>query len=220
VESEVNELHQARFVPTVDDFGCRIGGWSLRRQASGVVLAGGRSSRMDRDKALLPLDGQPLVAHVVDELRSQVDEVLVSANDAAKYAFLELPVIADRELDQGPMMAVASTLERARHDTVLFSPCDVPRLPATLVARMFREARVGGDIIVPRDAHGRYESLFAIYRRSVFPELLRALHDGERRIVRIYDRCDTRVVPIEPGEELLNINTAADYAALLEGTTR
>jgi molybdopterin-guanine dinucleotide biosynthesis protein A len=145
--------------------------------------------------------------------------VLVSADDGAKYAFLELPVIADRVPEQGPMMAVASTLERARHDTVLYSPCDVPHLPAALVARLFRAARDGGDIIVPRSSDGRYEPLFAIYRRSALPELLRALDAGERRIVRVYDRCDTRVVPVGPGEGLLNINTADDYAALLGDPT-
>jgi len=236
---------EARFVPDVGDFGfagapagqlgwsrplradprpggaarIRAEGWTLRRQATGVVLAGGQSTRMQRDKALLPLEGRPLVSHVVDGLRAHVDEVLVSADDAAKYAFLGLPVIADRVPKQGPMMAVASTLEHARHDTVLYAPCDVPHLPAALVARLFRAARDGGDIIVPRGPDGRYEPLFAIYRRSVLPELLRALDAGERRIVRIYDRCDTRVVPVGPEDGLLNVNTAADYAALLGDKT-
>ena len=216
----IMESTQGRFVPDVTDFGFRAEGWTLRRRAAtGVVLAGGRSARMQRDKALLPLDGRPLIDHVVDGLRSHVDEVLISADDGDKYAFLGLPVIADREPQQGPMMAVASTLERARHNTVLYSPCDVPHLPGALVARMFRAARDGGDIVVPRTLDGRYEPLFAIYRRSALPELHRALDVGERRIVRIYDRCDTRVVPVGPGERLLNINTAADYATLLGDTT-
>jgi molybdenum cofactor guanylyltransferase len=220
VESDLTESEHGRFAPAVNDFDFGTQGWTLRRQASAVVLAGGRSSRMHRDKALLSIEGQPLIAHVVDGLRPHVDELLLSANDATTYAFLGLPVIADREPDQGPMMAVASTLERARHDTVLYSPCDVPRPPAPLVARLFRAARAGGDVIVPQALDGRYEPLFALYRRSALPELWRALDAGERRIVRIYERCDTRVVPIGTGEGLLNINTAADYEALLEEATK
>ncbi|MBN2361779.1 MAG: NTP transferase domain-containing protein [Deltaproteobacteria bacterium] len=208
------ESDSDRFLPAAVDFGFGAAGWTLRRQATGVVLAGGRSTRMRRDKALLPLAGRPLIAHAVDGLRSHTEEVLVSAGDAGKYAFLDLPVVVDREPDQGPMMAVASTLERARHDTVLYSPCDVPRLPAVLVARLFRAVR-GGEIAVPRDPDGRFEPLLAVYRRSVLPELWRALAAGQRRLVHVYDRCDTRVVPLEPGEELRNVNTAADYAALL-----
>jgi molybdopterin-guanine dinucleotide biosynthesis protein A len=219
VESDLGAPDRVEFQPAVTDFGFSAAGWTLRRQASGIVLAGGLSSRMRRDKSLLPLEGRPLIAHVVGELRSHVDEVLVSANDGAKYAFLGLPVIADREPGHGPMMAVASTLEHTRHDTVLYSPCDVPRAPAALVARLFRAARAGGDVIVPISPNGRYESLFAIYRRSALPELRRALEAGERRIIRIYDRCDTRVVPVGPGEGLFNINTAADYEVLLGDPT-
>ena len=213
------ESADGRFAPDAADIGFHAGGWALRRRATGVVLAGGRSTRMQRDKALLPFEGRPLVSHVVEGLGAHVDEVLVSADDAAKYAFLALPVISDRVPQQGPMMAVASTLERARNDMVLYSPCDVPHLPPALVARLFRAARGGGDVIVPRGPDGRYEPLFAIYRRSALPELLRALDAGERRIVRIYDRCDTRVVPVGPGDGLLNVNTAADYAALIGDKT-
>jgi molybdenum cofactor guanylyltransferase len=216
----VRRVYDSRRATAAGDFGYGSGGWTLRRPATGVVLAGGRSSRMQRDKALLPLGGRPFIAHVVEQMRAHVDEILVSADDASKYAFLDLPVVPDRKPDQGPMMAIASTLERARNELVLYSPCDVPDLPASLVARLFRKARSGGDIIVPRYRQGRYEPLLALYRRSILPLVLSALETGERRIVRVYDRCDTRAVEVGPGEALRNINTAADYAALIGDSTK
>src|SRR5690606_37051954 len=108
---------------------------------SGVILAGGRATRMGGDdKGWVPLAGTPLIQHVLTRLRPQVDEVLINANRSqARYRQLA-PVIGDAQADfQGPLAGMLAGLTAARHDWVLFVPCDGPALPLDLMTR-FRAA--------------------------------------------------------------------------------
>ncbi len=193
----------------------REGAWTLRRPATVVVLAGGRSSRMGVDKALVPFQGKPLVAHVVDAVRPHFDEVLVATGAPERFAFLGVDIVRDRVCDEGPMMAVASALARATYETVFVLPCDVPRFPAALLRDVLRRARGEADIVVPvHPDTGHLEPLFAVYRRRVLPLLDRALAVGVRKILLVYDACRTERVPIAPGMRLTNVNTPDDLAAL------
>lgn len=205
------------FDPPPADFGLVDGRWTVRRRATAIVLAGGRSARMGRDKALLPVSGRPMIEHVVSQLRPHFSQILVSADDAAKFDFLGLEVVPDRRPGEGPMMAVASALERSENDLNFAVACDVPILPTPLLMRLLREARSGADIVVPVTPESRYEPLFAVYRKRVKPLLDRALDRGARRIVGIYDACDTRTVELGEGEGPRNVNTLADYESLTGG---
>ena len=197
-------------------FGLQDGRWTFRRRATAVVLAGGRSRRMGRDKALLEVDGRPLIQRIVDRLRPHFERVVVSADDAAKYAFLDLEVIPDQDPDQGPMMAIASTLLRSPHDLNFYVPCDLPDIPLRLMARLLRHGRTGGgaDIVVPITPKGRYEPLFAVYRKTALPVIERHLAAGERKIIQVYEDCSTVTVPLQGAAGLENVNTMADYLRL------
>lgn len=194
-----------------EDIGVRGGRWTVRRQATAIVLAGGKSRRMGRDKALLPIEGRPMIEHVIDQLRPHFTEIIISSSDPEKYAFLGLEIVPDRIPDQGPMMAIASVLARATNDINFVVPCDVPTLPIDLLYRMFRQARLGAEVVVPITDEGRYEPLFGIYGARIRGRLDRALDQGMRRIIRIYDDCETRLIAVRRGEELVNLNTVADY---------
>jgi len=199
------------FDPGPEDFELTDGAWAVRRQATAVVLAGGQSTRMGRDKALLPVSGRPMIEHIVSQLRPHFSQILVSADDASKFSFLDLEVVPDRRPRQGPMMAISSALERSRNDLCFVVSCDVPRLPAPLMLRLLREARGGADVVVPVDHNSLYEPLFAVYRRRIKPLLDRALEQQVRRIVRIYEDCDVKTVQLAEGEAPLNLNTPVDY---------
>jgi molybdopterin-guanine dinucleotide biosynthesis protein A len=199
------------FDPAPEDFGLVDGAWTVRRQATAVVLAGGQSTRMGRDKALLPVSGRPMIEHIVSQLRPHFSQILVSADDASKFSFLGLEVVPDRRPKQGPMMAISSALERSRNDLCFVVSCDVPRLPVPLIMRLLREARSGADVVVPVTHDSLYEPLFALYRRRIQPLLDRALEQQVRRIVRIYEDCDVKTVQLAEGEGPLNVNTPADY---------
>ncbi len=204
-----------RFDHPPESFSLASGRWALRRPATAIVLAGGKSTRMGRDKALLPLGDRTMIEHIVDQLRPHFAEVLISANDPARYEFLGLEVVPDRRPGLGPMMAVASALERSSHDLSFVIPCDVPRVRVRLLTRLLRAARSGADVVVPITPEGQLEPLFAIYRRTTRPALDRALSQGGRRIISVYDEVRTTYVSMATEDRLFNVNTVADYEEML-----
>jgi molybdopterin-guanine dinucleotide biosynthesis protein A len=203
-----------RFDVSPEEFRLVEGRWTVRRRATAIVLAGGRSTRMGRDKTLLPVAGRPMIERVVSQLRPHFSQILISADDAAKFQFLGLEVVPDRIPGEGPMMAVASALERSENDINFVVACDIPVLPTDLLMRLLRDARGNADVVVPVTAQSRYEPLFAVYRKRVKPLLDRALDHGGRRIVTIFDACRTRTVRLGEGEGPSNVNTIADYETL------
>lgn len=185
--------------------------WTLRRDATAVVLAGGKSRRMGRDKSLLHMGGKPLIAHIVDQLRPHFAELLVSASDPARYAFLDLPIVPDRVPDQGPLMGIASALAVARHDRVFVTACDIPELDVDLMASLLRRAR-GRDGAVPRSPGGLFEPLFAVYRKPFSATAEAVLATGQRRVHAAFDRCDIAMVNLDAGADPINLNTPEDLA--------
>jgi len=194
------------------------GRWTFPRHATAIVLAGGRSSRMGRDKALLPVGGQPLIAHVVAQLRPHFAQILVSAGEEGAYAFLGLPVVADREAGLGPMMAVASALEASAHQVNVVVPCDTGAIHLPLLFRILREARADVDVVVPVTHEGHYEPLFAAYHRRALEVLDDELSQGRRRLVGAYRHLRVRQLHLAPGQEPGNLNTLEDYHALVHSS--
>jgi molybdenum cofactor guanylyltransferase len=193
------------------------GHWCLREQATAVVLAGGKSRRMGQDKSLVHIQGRPMIQHVCDQLKGHVDDILVSANDPAKYAFLDLTIVPDRHAGMGPMMGLASSLEAASHDLVLVVACDLPDLNLPLAHRMLALAR-HYEAVVPRirststgQASPLLEPLFAVYRRSIAPTLFDLLEKGERRIRSVFDHVRTCFVDVDDGTAPINLNTEEEY---------
>jgi len=191
--------------------------WTLRRQATAIVMAGGRSTRMGENKALLELNGEPLIARVVDQLRPHFAEILVSANAPDKLTFLGLPVVVDRESGQGPLMGISSALAAARHDLCFVVACDIPELDLDLMAALFRRAK-DHDAVVPRQLEQQFfEPLFAVYRKSFTDAADAVLASGKRKIWLAYDRCRVAYLDLADGEAPVNINTPEDLARFTAG---
>ena len=155
-------------------------------QASAVILAGGKSSRMGEDKSLIRFGGITILELLARQLKPLVAEVLISSNDPASHGFLSLPLVADERPDCGPIMGILSSLAAARNEKVFFTPCDIPGLPADFVIDLLARAE-SADIVMALDARGRYEPLLAVYSRRLVPLLRDLVSAGQRRIVSILD---------------------------------
>ena len=184
--------------------------------ATAIVLAGGLSSRMGRDKALLDIDGVTLIERIVAQLKSVFSEIIISARTRNDYAFLGLRVVPDRVPGQGPLMAIASSLEASSSEYNFVVSCDIPSLPIDLVRELFYEAK-NGDGAVAITSDGKYEPLFAVYRKSMALAAQDALRGGNRRVVAMYQNRAIRPVRMKSGVALKNINTPADYSGYLSG---
>src|ERR1700752_1046352 len=156
---------------------------------TGVVLAGGQGSRMGGvDKGLQPFRGKPMVAHAIERLAPQVDELLINPNrNPEDYARFGHRVIADEIAGfAGPLAGFERGLAHAAGDLVVTVPCDSPVPPADLVARL-REARgrEGAYLAVARTDEQAHP-VFSLMRRSVLPSLQQFLSAGQRKIDRWY----------------------------------
>ncbi|MFO1149175.1 MAG: molybdenum cofactor guanylyltransferase MobA [Alsobacter sp.] len=146
----------------------------------GVVLAGGRSTRMGREKAFVPLGGKPLLAHVLAALSPQVGRVAINANgDPSRFSALGCAVFPDEVADAGPLAGIVAGLRHAaaeQWEAVATCPSDAPFLPRDLVERLWRGLghRQAACVRTPAGL----EPLFAVWRAGAWPAAARALREG------------------------------------------
>ena len=192
-----------------------------RKQVTGVILAGGRATRMGGvDKGLVPVSGRPMAAWVLDTLAPQVAEVLINANRSHEsYREFGCPVVADADQEfRGPLAGIESGLRAARTPWVVFAPCDSPLLCDDLVLRLHAAATAAHTRIAVAHDGRRLQPVFALLERSLHGDLVRYLDEGGRKIDRWYDAhgyatADFSDVPAS----FENINAPDDKRALEEG---
>lgn len=190
-------------------------------KVSGFVTAGGRSSRMGKDKAWLELDGQTMIGRVIAALKPVSADLSVIAN-SPEYERLGLPVYSDTNIGIGPLEAIRTALANSNAPRVLLVGCDMPFVTAELFSFLLSQK---GDYraIVPVGADGRLEPLCAVYSTDALPQVTRLIESGERKVSLLFEQIRTRRVAFAesgrlPGAELFfkNVNTPEEYALALE----
>ncbi len=190
-----------------------------------AVMAGGASTRMGRDKSLLLLDGEPLVARAVNRLSQITDDVLVVTDEQDKYDFLRGKVRFAGDvggMGQGPLAGIAGALMRSRYSRVLVVATDMPFLNLELL-RYLARVDPAADVVVPViSEEGFPETLHAIYSKDTLHAIQSQLIEGERKITRFFDQVRVVTVPreevlaIDPQlHSFLNANTPADWEQIL-----
>ena len=192
-----------------------IGGkWRLMEEATAIIMAGGESRRMGVDKSMLPIKGFALIETIAEQLRGSFSQILISANEVEKLAFLDLPIIRDRVLGQGPLMGIASALEASDNELNFVVACDIPYIDLCYIRRMLTEAD-GVDAVIPTTGDEKYEPLFAVYRKSALGAINGVLSSGGRKISDIFGRCSVKFIKLE-ARRFTNLNTMADFEEFQE----
>ncbi len=190
----------------------------VRQDITGVVLAGGRGSRMGgEDKGLVALNARPMIAHVIARLRPQVGEMLISANrNQERYAALGFRVMPDLVGGyQGPLAGMASALQAATTPYVVTVPCDSPLIGVDLVHRLGAAlVREDADVAVAHDGE-RTHPVFLMLKRSLLPSLLAFLESGERKIDLWFARHRVALADFHDcPEAFVNVNSPDEHRAL------
>ena len=181
---------------------------------SAVILAGGRATRMGgEDKGWVELAGRPLIAHVLERLRPQVDEILINANRSHDRYQALAPVISDDNRDYlGPLAGMQAGLAAARHDWVLFVPCDGPALPLDLMSRFRAALTQDTELVVAHDGDW-LQPVVALLHTSLLPSLSAALAEGERKIDIWFARHNMAVVSFtDQPDAFINLNSPDELA--------
>ena len=155
---------------------------------SAVILAGGKSTRMGRDKAWLPLDGQPLLAQQIAVVRKlKPVELFISGRADIDYSSLGCPVLTDEFADAGPLAGIAAGLKAASAPLVLVLAVDMPDMTSGALRRLLERCTPGVGI-VPRVNH-RVEPLAAYYPKAAAPLAVDLLKRQLRAVRTFAEQC-------------------------------
>jgi len=188
----------------------------MKELICGLVLAGGQGRRMGGvDKGLQLLQGRPLMQHVIERLRPQVDSMMINANqNLERYADFGCPVVPDRIGGfAGPLAGLNAGLTATDAPLIATVPCDSPFLPHDLVARLAKaRSAIDADIAVARTGDQPHP-VFALVCARVQPHLANFLARGERKIDHWYASLKvTEVAFDDEAEAFANINTRDELA--------
>lgn len=182
---------------------------------TGVLLAGGRSRRMGRDKALLELQGEPLAKRVETVLRELCTKVIV-AGDRPDLARPDLPCLPDL-FPGSPLGGLYTALKHVDTPYIFAAACDLAWPDAALARAIIARGR-GSDAAVIRSAAG-WEPLFALYGKGCLEPMRQQLQAGNYRIYDLFERVrvttlDAAELPSGWGRSLVNLNTPDDLCRL------
>ncbi|RJG08147.1 molybdenum cofactor guanylyltransferase MobA [Noviherbaspirillum cavernae] len=183
-------------------------------QITGLILAGGRGSRMGHvDKGLQQFRGAPMVLHVIMRLSPQVGTLMINANqNIGPYEGFGLPVWPDQLGGfEGPLAGLQTGLAHCETDYLVTAPCDSPFLPTDLVARL-REALLAQDAdvavaVTGEGATRQPHPVFCLLKAALLPHLSAYLQDGGRKVDAWYRSLKVAEVHFADEAEFRNINT-------------
>jgi len=191
--------------------------------AAGFVLAGGRSRRMSRDKAMLPYRGRPLIAHVAGTVEKALGKEtwfgsgpVAIVGEPDRYRNLGYRVLADIHENCGPLGGIITALSASPVDWNLVVACDMPNLdPEDLRMLVERSSNRTALCIAAEGESREAEPLCAIYHRDCLPILRRALHDKKLKMKDVLRELHPEFVAL-PAESLANLNTPEEWTAFEE----
>ena len=190
---------------------------------TGVILAGGNSSRMKSNKALLPFQGELFIERIYQQLASIFPDILLVTNKPELYDFLPCTKVADIYPGMGSLAGIHAGLCNSKTPYIFVVACDMPLVNTSLIKRLV-SAINGQDVVMP-EGSGGLEPLHAIYGKEALPALEESLSKGKVKIVDCCERLRSTILNrdvvagIDPAFlSFRNINTPEDYFTFREET--
>jgi len=188
----------------------------MKINMTGVVLAGGKNSRMGTNKAYLEVDGERLIDKTLNIYRQIFSEIIIVTNDPLSYIeFTDAVIVTDIYKGKGPLGGIYTGLFYSKNDYTFVSACDMPYLSKDFISYLTRQVSQH-DVIVPELDEG-YQPLHAIYSRNCLPSIKpRLVADklkitGFYRDMRVLTISEDDIKPFNPDGQLFrNLNTPED----------
>ena len=202
------------------------GAWHQRKEglamneAAAIILAGGKSSRMGTNKALLKINDKMNVERIRDELRNSFHDIILVTNDPKAYEFLGINMVSDDYPGMGPLAGLHAGLKASARKVNLVVACDMPFVSAKL-SRLLVEQYRGGDAVVPV-INGKPQPLFAVYKKEIADNAAKCIEHGKRSMNYLLDRLVVHYVTekdladfanVDLERFFFNMNEPQDYEA-------
>lgn len=164
---------------------------------------------MGTDKALVHLEGKPLVARVARRLQGISDDVFIVCKQQLE---IDIPVVLDDIADQTPLAGIITALRAARHPLVFVCACDMPFVDVGVVRAI--ASQIGGRSAAVASHGGSIEPLHAVWSVGCLPGLEQLWRSGERSVHGVLQRLDALIVDVDEDRSFTNVNTPDDLIAL------
>lgn len=192
---------------------------NMKKDITGIILAGGKNSRMGVNKAFLEIDGIRLIEKTLNTYRQIFTEIIIVTNDPLAYIeFADAAIVTDIYKGKGPLGGIYTGLFYANNSHAFVSACDMPFLNKDFILYLIEQTGKY-DIVVPKLSEG-FQALHAIYSRNCLFAIKRMIDADELKITGFYKEArllsitEEKIKPFEKdGRFFLNINTPEDLEA-------
>ncbi|MBM4350135.1 MAG: molybdenum cofactor guanylyltransferase [Deltaproteobacteria bacterium] len=190
-----------------------------RYGVTGIILSGGKSARMGRDKAFIEIDGIPIIQRIYNIFEKIFNEIIIVTNQKESYESFKAKIVSDLIVNHGALGGLYTGLFFASNPYSFCVACDMPFLKESMIQYLIKQAD-GFDAIVPRTDDG-LQPLHAIYSKSCIPPIKKLIDMGKYKIIDFYPLVRIKIIE-EPEfinldrtkESFININTTEDLSLL------
>ena len=192
-----------------------------------VILAGGKSSRMGEDKALLTYEGKIFVEKIAEELNFFEEKMIARGNNPVPGDFVKKDsweVVPDEYENHGPLGGLHAALKKCRSDAMFVVTCDIPLISKRLVKKIcdIFEQEDKNDAIVVITGDGKIHPLCGIYRKELHTCMEKSLLQNNNRMMSILEQIKVKYIELDDLDSIYlnNINTRVEYQNLIRGYER
>ncbi|MCP4725012.1 MAG: molybdenum cofactor guanylyltransferase [bacterium] len=185
------------------------------KNLTGVILAGGKSSRFGADKALIRFNNKPLINSIYDELVLATGNVFIISNEVDKYKFLNIPVHKDIIPGLGPIGGIYTALNHSGAEWTFITPCDLPQFSFNIIKTLYDHS--GNSELTTYSIAGKIQPLPVLIRNNSIEKLLLYLQNMNYSLKGFLEICEKTILPAEHyfnPEKLKSCNTKEDFLKL------
>lgn len=191
-----------------------------KKNITGIILAGGKSTRIGMDKGFLLLNEQPFIQYSIDALQPLVSEIMI-VSDNPNYDVFGLKRINDITKNSGPVAGICSGLEASSNEYNLVLSCDIPLINSELLKTIINAIDDTSEIIQV-ESNGKTMPLIALYKRHVKDTFNKLLETNERRLRVVIKTCNSKSIALNKEHEIcaMNVNTKNELKAVEDAYNR
>lgn len=188
-----------------------------------IILCGGKSRRMGKDKGSLILNEKPMILHTIDSVKEFADEIIVvlrDKNQVKDYNKIlknekNVKIVTDLSKDQGPLIGIFTGLSHIKSDKAQVLPCDSPYISNKFIFRMFKVMEeFNMDAVAPKWEDGHIEPLHSIYKKNNLNKIKELIKSGERDVNSLINSINVKFIDVNEVDSTLrtfkNLNTLTD----------
>ncbi len=189
--------------------------WMLKKEATVIILAGGKSRRMGKDKSKLLIYDKTMIEHIIDTLSPLFKQIIVSSAKKPVNEDNRYETVFDNIENCGPISGITSALKYSQYNKNFVIACDNPEPDLQVINNMLNTVNEA-DVLILKNRGKRHEPLFAVYTKKMAAIFTNQINNGDYKIDRSFNELNIKYYEPEEELRLLNINTVDDYMNYLE----